>query len=77
MLEAGVIPAPKDFDIGYYYSSSYKKYSGPEADVTIECENSRIGKFVDRFGLDFDCIPDTDHSFQDTAKACISSTFFG
>lgn len=77
VLEEGVVPVPKGFDIGYYYSSSYKMYSGPEKDVTIECENSRIGKLIGRFGLDFDCIPDTDHSFQATVKACISSTFFG
>jgi predicted DNA-binding transcriptional regulator YafY len=77
ILTEDAIPAPKGFDIGYYYSSSYKMYSGPEEDVTIECENSLLGKFIDRFGMDFECIPVTDHSFQATVKACISSAFFG
>lgn len=77
VLDEDATPAPKGFDIGYYYSSSYKMYSGPEEVVTIECENSLIGKFIDRFGLDFECTPVSDHSFQATVRACVSSTFFG
>ena len=52
-------------------------YDGPETEVTIECENRLIGKFIDRFGMDFECIPVSDHSFQATVKACIGNTFFG
>ncbi len=77
VLEDGITPPPKKFDIGYYYTSVYKMYGGPEMDVTIECENSLIGKFIDRFGLDFECVPVTDHSFQATVKACVGNTFFG
>lgn len=77
ILEDAIDPAPDDFDIGYYYSSSYKMYSGPEVEVTIECENNLLGKFIDRFGMDFDCRPVSEHSFQATVKACIGNTFFG
>ena len=77
ILEESIDPAPANFDIGYYYSSSYKMYGGPEMEITIECENSLLGKFIDRFGMTFDCIPVSDHSFQATVKACIGNTFFG
>ena len=77
ILDEPIHTQPKGFNIGYYYSSVYKMYGGPETDVTIECENQLIGKFIDRFGLDFECIPVTDHSFQATVKACIGNTFYG
>ena len=77
ILDESITPQPKGFNIGYYYSSVYKMYDGPETEVTIECENKLIGKFIDRFGMDFECIPVSDHSFQGTVKACIGNTFFG
>ena len=77
ILEEDAIPKPKGFDIGYYYSSVYKMYGGPEEEVTIECENSLLGKFIDRFGMDFKCVPVTDHSFQASVKTCTGNTFFG
>ena len=77
ILEEAIDPAPPNFDIGYYYSSSYKMYGGPEMEVTIECENSLLGKFIDRFGMDFECTPVSENCFQATVKACIGNTFFG
>ena len=77
ILEEAIDPAPPNFDIGYYYSSSYKMYGGPEMEVTIECENSLLGKFIDRFGMDFECRPVSDQSFQATVKACPGNAFFG
>lgn len=77
ILYDNITPPPKDFDLGYYYSTIYKMYGGEEADVTIECENHLLGKFIDRFGTDFECLPVTDHSFQATVKTCVGNTFFG
>ena len=77
VLDEPIKPKPADFDIGYYYTSSYKMYGGPEMEVTIECENDLLGKFIDRFGMEFDCIPVTDHTFQATVKTCVGNTFFG
>ena len=77
ILYEKITPPPKDFDLAYYYSSIYKMYGGEETEVTIECENHLLGKFIDRFGTDFECIPVTDHSFQATVKTCIGNTFFG
>ena len=76
VLDEDILPPPDGFDIGYYYSSAYKMYGGPEMDVTLECENDLIGHFIER-GLDFECVPVSDHSFQATVKACVGSTFFG
>ena len=77
ILYDNITPPPKDFDLGYYYSTIYKMYGGEEADVTIECENHLLGKFIDRFGTDFECVPVTDHSFQATVRTCVGNTFFG
>ena len=77
ILQQDITPTPKKFDIGYYYTSVYRMYGGPEINVTVECENSLIGKFIDRFGTDFERVPVTDHSFTATVKACLGNTFFG
>ena len=34
----------------YYYNQTYKMYSGPEHEITLICDNSLIGKVIDRFG---------------------------
>ncbi len=77
MMDEGIRPAPKDFDLGYYYSSLYKMYGGPEMDVTIECPNALMGKFIDRFGSDFEAEPAGEDAFRATVHACVGPTFFG
>ena len=77
ILEETIDPAPAEFDIGYYYSGSHKVQDGPEMEVTIECENSLLGNFIDRFGMDFECRPVSDQSFQAAVKACPGNAFFG
>lgn len=77
ILDEEITPAPEDFDIGYYYSSSYKMYDGPEKEITLLCRNQLLGKFIDRFGMDFECIPVTEDIFQATVTASIGPTFFG
>ena len=46
-------------------------------DIVIECENHLLGKFIDRFGTDFECVPVSDHSFRANVKTCIGNPFFG
>ena len=77
VLEETIRPAPKDFDIGYYYSSAYKMYSGPEYEITLICDNSLISKVIDRFGRDFECVLVSDRTFRATVRASIGPTFFG
>ena len=77
VLDEDIRPQPKDFDISYYYSTVYKMYGGPEMDVTIECPNSLIGHFIDRFGTDFEAEPVGDSAFRATVHTCVGSTFFG
>ena len=77
ILDEPIRPAPEGFDIGYYYSSSYKMYDGPEEEITLLCRNRLIGKMVDRFGAGFECIPVSDDIFQATVTASIGPTFFG
>ena len=77
VLDEEALPRPKGFDIGRYYSQVYKMYDGPEEDVTIECENELLGKFMDRFGTDFECVPTGDGAFRATVRTCVGNTFFG
>ncbi|MBQ6527908.1 MAG: WYL domain-containing protein [Clostridia bacterium] len=77
ILDEEITPAPKGFDLAYYYSSIYKMYGGEEMDVTLECRNHLLGKFIDRFGTDFECVPVSEHAFQATVKCCIGNTFLG
>ncbi|MBR4458462.1 MAG: WYL domain-containing protein [Clostridia bacterium] len=77
LTETPIHPAPEDFDIGYYYSSSYKMYDGPEEEITLRCKNSLLGKIMDRFGSDFECTPVSDSVFQTTVRASVGNTFYG
>lgn len=77
VLDEPIRPIPADFNIGYYYSSTYKMYTGPEHEITLICDNSLIGKVIDRFGKSFECIPVSDHAFKATVRASIGPTFFG
>lgn len=77
VLDEPIKPAPEDFDIGYYYSSTYKMYTGPEHEITLICDNSLIGKMIDRFGKTFECIPVSDQAFMAVVRASIGPTFFG
>ena len=72
-----MLKAPADFDIGYYYSTTYKMYSGPEREISLICDNSLIGKVIDRFGRDFECIPVSDQAFKAIVRASIGPTFYG
>ena len=77
ILDEEITPAPEGFDIGYYYSSSYKMYDGPEQEITLLCRNQLLGKFIDRFGMDFECVPVSDDIFRATVTASVGPTFFG
>lgn len=77
VTETPARPAPDSFDIGYYYSSSYKMYDGPEEEITLRCKNHLLGKIMDRFGSDFECIPVSDSIFQTTVRASVGNTFYG
>ena len=68
---------PDSFDIGYYYSSSYKMFDGPVEEITLHCKNHLLGKMMDRFGSDFECIPVSDSTFQTTVRASVGNTFYG
>ncbi len=76
-LAEPVDPEPEGFDLGYYYTRSYKMYDGPEADVTLICKNHLIGGLIDRFGRSFTCEPVSDTAFRATVRASLSPTFYG
>lgn len=76
ILDKKITPPPADFDLSSYCSID-KLSEGAEAEVTLECENHLLGKLIDRFGTDFECVPVTDHSFQATVHTCIGPALFG
>ena len=71
------VPRPEGYDLGYYYTSCYKMYSGPEQEVTLRCNKSVMTKFADRFGMDPKCMPVSDDAFRATVTTCVGKTFFG
>lgn len=77
LLDEPIKPPPADFDIGYYYSTVYKMYSGPEYEITLICDNSVIGKVIDRFGMNFECVSVSEHAFKAVVRTSIGPTFFG
>ena len=77
ITDTPIHPAPDGFDLGYYYSSSYKMYDGPVEEITLLCKNHLLGKLIDRFGMEFECIPVSDTVFKASVQASIGNTFFG
>lgn len=59
-----------------YDCSRYKKYAGPEYEIMLICDNSLIGKVIDRFGKNFDCIPVSEHAFKAVVRVSIGPTFY-
>ncbi len=52
-------------------------YDGPVEEITLLCKNHLLGKLIDRFGTEFECIPVSDTVFKATVQASIGNTFFG
>ena len=77
VLEEAVLPPPEGFSPAHYYTESYKMFDGPVVEVTFECRNDCIGKFIDRFGLDFECESASPESFLATVRTGVSRTLFG
>lgn len=72
-----IVPKPAEYNLGDYYTSVYKMFSGPEYDMVLECPNRLLSKMIDYFGMDFPCEKTGETHFRATVHACVGNTFFG
>ncbi|MBO4584686.1 MAG: WYL domain-containing protein [Clostridia bacterium] len=64
------------FDVAAYMGSTFRMFSGPEADVVLLFDNSLIGLVVDRYGENCRISRHDENSFELRVKAKISPQFF-
>ena len=64
------------FDVAAYMGSTFRMFSGPEADVVLLFDNSLIGLVVDRYGENCRISRHDEISFELRVKAKISPQFF-
>ena len=50
ITDAKAVKKPKGFKVSDYSSSIFGMYSGPEAEVELECRNDLMKYIIDRFG---------------------------
>ncbi len=52
----------KNFNIVEYNQKTFNMFGGKEETIQIQCNNSLVGAFIDRFGTDLFIRPDFEHS---------------
>ena len=77
VLPERIAPPPRKLDLQRYSTRRLKMYGGRVTAVTLECENRLLGKVVDAFGADFECVPVTPNRFRATVETALGPTFFG
>ena len=84
MIRAEVTDEPRngrkgfrDFDLAAFAKKTFGMYGGPDANVTLRCENHLVGVIIDRFGNDIMIVPDGDDHIRMHATIAVSPQFFG
>ena len=67
----------RDFDLADFSKKTFGMFGGPDAQVTLRCENHLAGVVVDRFGGDVKITKDGADHFRASATVAVSPQFFG
>ena len=71
------VKKPKGFKVSDYSSSIFGMYSGPEAEVELECRNELMKYIIDRFGEKIKVRPTENGTFLTTVNVELSPVFYG
>ena len=66
-----------DFDLAAFSKKTFGMYHGPEAEVTLLCENYLAGVVIDRFGSDVKMVREGNDRFRAVVTVAVSPQFFG
>ena len=71
------VKRPKGFKVSNYSDSIFGMYSGPEAEVELECHNDLMKYIIDRFGEKIKVRPTENGTFLTTVTVQLSPVFYG
>ena len=77
ILDEKAVKKPKGFKVSDYSSSIFGMYSGPEAEVELECCNDLMKYIIDRFGEKIKVRPTENGTFLTTVTVELSPVFYG
>ena len=77
ITDAKAVKKPKGFKVSDYSSSIFGMYSGPEAEVELECRNDLMKYIIDRFGEKIKVRPTENGTFLTTVTVELSPVFYG
>ncbi len=77
ITDAKAVKRPKGFKVSNYSDSIFGMYSGPEAEVELECRNDLMKYIIDRFGEKIKVRPTENGTFLTTVTVELSPVFYG
>ena len=77
ILSSAASPAPEDFNLNEYLSSTIRMYDGKKRKVKLLCDNSVVNSIIDRFGLDTAITPLDENTFTAEVEVAVSNVFYG
>ena len=77
LTDAKAVKRPKGFKVSNYSDSIFGMYSGPEAEVELECRNDLMKYIIDRFGEKIKVHPTENGTFLTTVTVELSPVFYG
>ena len=77
LTDAKAVKRPKGFKVSNYSDSIFGMYSGPEAEVELECRNDLMKYIIDRFGEKIKVHPTENGTFLTTVTVQLSPVFYG
>lgn len=77
ITDAKAVKRQKGFKVSNYSDSIFGMYSGPEAEVELECHNDLMKYIIDRFGEKIKVRPTENGTFLTTVTVELSPVFYG
>ena len=77
ITDAKAVKRPSGFKVSNYSDSIFGMYSGPEAEVELECRNDLMKYIIDRFGEKIKVRPTENGTFLTTVTVQLSPVFYG
>ena len=67
----------QDFDLAAFSRKTFGMFGGPDAEVTLRCEDHLVGVVIDRFGRETAVVPEGEKHFHVRVTVAVSPQFYG
>ena len=76
ILDDEGVPAPKDFDLEKYLSTTFRMFGSEYTRVELVCDNGLMDSIIDRFGEDVETSIHNMSSFNAVVDVAVSHVFY-